>query len=358
MDIPQYTQDSLLYKLTDSKILLDTFDICKKKCQNNQTMQDYYNNLLDNTLELQYDLRTNNYHTSPTSDFILNERGKIRYIHAPHIRDRIVQKILVNQVLIPQLEKYLIYDNAASREGKGTSFIRSRLYYQLLNYAQIYGNEGYILLMDIKNYFASISHEKLLKMLISKIEDPSLHNVIEVIVNESSDTNYGLNLGSEAPQFFAIFYMHRIDNYIKIVRGQKCYGRFMDDFYCINRDKEFLKELKSILDEQLAELDLHFNQNKTQIVKLSHGFNFLKCKYIIDNSGKISVIPLSSKIHNLKTIINKNIRLVEVGDIAPEQALVNYKSARNSLLSEGNCKRSIAEFDEYFLNHFYPLLSA
>ena len=44
---------------------------------------------------------------------------KVRVIDAPHIKDRLIHKVISNEILIPLYEPYFIYDNGASQGLKG-----------------------------------------------------------------------------------------------------------------------------------------------------------------------------------------------------------------------------------------------
>lgn len=55
-----------------------------------------------------------------------------------------------------------------------------------------------------------------------------------------------LGIGSQISQISGIYYPSKMDNYCKIVKGIKFYGRYMDDTYIIGNSKE---ELKSLLDD-------------------------------------------------------------------------------------------------------------
>lgn len=83
-------------------------------------------------------------------EFTLRERGKIRHIKSVHISDRVVQKCLCNQVLIPILSNGLIYDNGASVKGKGVHFAIKRLITHLSKFypKNENSNEGYCLSVD------------------------------------------------------------------------------------------------------------------------------------------------------------------------------------------------------------------
>lgn len=55
---------------------------------------------------------------------------------------------------------------------------------------------------------------------------------------------FGLPIGNLTSQVFANFYMSFLDHYIKHDLGFKYYGRYVDDFFVINHDKETLKNAK------------------------------------------------------------------------------------------------------------------
>ena len=114
-------------ELTTLEKLNNAFEECSKISHWKESTQRYRANLLSRNLELQDDLRNGTYRVSETIDFIITERGKTRQIKAPVMRDRIVQKILCKEILIPQLSKPLIYDNYASLKNRGTSFARKIL---------------------------------------------------------------------------------------------------------------------------------------------------------------------------------------------------------------------------------------
>ena len=73
------------------------------------------------------DIKTNNYKVGDTYSFIINERGKTRKIDVPHIKDRVVHKILSNEIIEPIYRAHLIYDNGASIKNKGFKFSMDRL---------------------------------------------------------------------------------------------------------------------------------------------------------------------------------------------------------------------------------------
>ena len=270
-------------ELTTIELLNNGFYDASKASKWKPATQRYHSNLLLNNMELQTDLRNGTYRVQPTVNFWIHERGKPRYIESPTIRDRIVQKVLTQQILIPYLTKPIIYDNYASLKGRGTTFARKRTDIILHRFVRKHGIDGYVLLIDIKKYFPSIDHAILKEMVHARInESPEIMNLIDYVIDCSSDSDVGLNLGSEAPQIFAVYYLNPVDTYIKTVRGVKYYCRYMDDLMILSESKEELKDLLDGIIEQLAKLKLSINERKTHITKLSNGFTFLQVKYSVD----------------------------------------------------------------------------
>ena len=342
-----------LEELTTLEKLNAAFYKCAKPSFWKESTQRYKSNLLINNVKLQEDLRTGQYTTSKTIDFTINERGKIRQINAPAIRDRIIQKILCQEILIPQLTKPLVYDNYASLKNRGTSFARKRLNVLLHRYLRRYGSDGYILQIDIKKYFNSIDHEILKQMIRERInESKDIMDLIDYIIDTSSDSNKGLNLGAEAPQIFAIYYLSNLDNYIKTVKGVKFYGRYMDDMFIFSNNKQELNELLRDIKYQLAKVKLEINERKTHITKLSHGFTFMQVKYNIVGQRVI-------KRPTRKKIVRERRRIKRYKDKYDNQILDfvsiynAYKSWRNSVLKDcPQSKRSIRCLDQLFIRLF------
>lgn len=270
-------------ELTTLEKLNNAFYKAAKASKWKPATQLYQAELLTKNIQLQKDLRNGTYRVEPTINFWINERGRRRYIESPRIRDRIVQKVLTTEILVPQLTKPLIYDNYASLKNRGTSFARKRIDVLLHKYIRKFGTDGYVLLIDIKQYFQSIDHGILKKMVHERIkESPEIMRLIDYVIDTSSHSDVGLNLGSEAPQIFAIFYLSPIDTFIKTVKGMKYYGRYMDDMFVISNSKEELKTLLEEIKVELAKLKLEISEKKTHITKLSRGFTFMQVKYDVN----------------------------------------------------------------------------
>lgn len=79
-----------------------------------------------NVYKLYDQLKSGTYKKGKPVRFKLAERGKIRQISAVAFRDRIVQRALCDNSLVPIIQNSLIYNNGASLKGKGTAFSRAQ----------------------------------------------------------------------------------------------------------------------------------------------------------------------------------------------------------------------------------------
>ncbi len=344
-------------ELTTLDKLNDAFYQCAKASNWKETTQRYRSNLLFKNIQLQKELRDGTYKVQPTYNFKLKERGKERDIKAPSIRDRIVQKVLMHEVLVPNLTKPLIYDNYASLKNRGTTMARKRVEVMLRRYIRKYGSEGYVLQIDIRKYFDSIDHEILKRMVHERIkESKEIMDLIDYIIDTSSDGKTGLNLGSEAPQIFAIYYLHRLDSYVKVVKGVKFYGRYMDDIFILHPDKAYLQQLLIEIKDLLSTLKLQVHPTKTHIVKLTKGFTFLQIKYNIYDR-KIIKRPTRPKIVRERRRLKKHKNLLDTGRATKEDICNWYKSWRQSIVKDCNrYLRTIKNLDNLFYKLFGVLI--
>ena len=97
----------------------------------------------------------------------------------------------------------------------------------------------------------------------------------------------GMGLGSQISQVLALASANRLDHYVKEVLRIKGYGRYMDDGYLIHESKEYLQNCLVQIQEICNMLGITLNAKKTQIVKLSHGFTWLKIRFYLTDTGRV-----------------------------------------------------------------------
>ena len=287
--------------------LYKAHQMCRKSKQHKGEVIRFETNLSENIYKLQKSLIKKTYKFGKYKNFIIYEPKK-RLIQALPYKDRVVIRCFCDNVIIPKIDKKLINDNVACRKDKGTSYGINRLHNFLRKeYYSHKDNKIYYLKCDIKKYFPSINHHILLNLL--KKINFSIDELwfLEKILNEQPDNSEtGLALGNQSSQWFALYYLNKVDRLIKEKLHVKHYIRYMDDMILIHRNKQFLQDcLVKIKDVCNKELKLELNE-KTQIGLVYNGIDFLGFNHKLTQNGKIIMkIRSSSKrrmIKHLKTL--------------------------------------------------------
>lgn len=285
--------------------------------------------LLPNLRALQKDLRDGTYRPEKEAVFRTCERGVVRDVHAPTVRDTVPQQAYVQAVLLPALTPYLIHDNGASLKGKGVSFTRRRFEQHLAWHIRRHGREGYALLIDFRHYFASIQHDKLLAEIERHIKDARARAMLRTLIPPGEA---GLGLGSVVSQIAGIYFPTRVDTLCKTVRGVHCYDAYMDDRIVLHPSKAYLRELLGEIRETAAGLGLSLHPRKTQIIKLTKGVTFLKTRYLITRSGHIVRRLPRETITRERRKLKKLATLAAAGVINIEDIEMQYASWRGDKL--------------------------
>ena len=83
-------------------------------------------------------------------------------------------------------------------------------------------------------------------------------------------------LGNLTSQFFANIYLNELDYFVKHILNAKYYIRYVDDFVILHSSKSQLEEWKNKISEFLKkELKLELHLDKSKIISLSHGVDFV-----------------------------------------------------------------------------------
>lgn len=214
---------------------------------------------------------------------------KERVIKALPYRDRVVQMCFCKYVMEPRLERRLIYDNAASRIGRGCDFAIRRLHkFMKKTFINTGRNDGYFLKCDIHKYFPSINHD----ILISQLRRCGFSDdemwYMEMVIRTVPD-GAGLPLGNQTSQWFALLYLNDMDRVIKEQWRAPYYVRYMDDFILVHPDKAFLQQCRVKIEKFCTEkLKLQLN-SKTQIGRLKDGVDFLGFRHRLTATGRVDM---------------------------------------------------------------------
>lgn len=357
-----------------AEALIDSYEEIRKPIRWKNSVQLYGMNLLTNVSKTiaAHEAGTTEYHKG--AEFTIHERGKIRHITPVPFPERVPIHAFVKVVLIPEIRPKLIYDNCASLKGRGIDMQRDRLAVHLHKYYMHHGtNKGYALFCDFSKYFDNIDHEILVEQLRKIFTDEDIIDEVKRILklyridgSVMTDEEYvqcrdgvydskkyyartekiaperyiekSEGIGSELSQITGVYLPTPIDNYVKIVRSYKYYGRYNDDFYVIAETREELEELLLEIEKIAATLKLFLNFKKTRIVPLDKPFKFLKIRYRLTETGKVIRSYSSETFIREKRKLKKLKAKLMRGEIDFRTIELQYKGWRGHITRKKNKK--------------------
>ncbi len=313
------------------------------------SVQRYCLNALRETCDLRAKLKAG---VSPVMGFIeftLSERGKTRQIRSVHFKERVVQRSLCDNALVPVLRRSLVYDNGASMKGKGIHFAMFRLSRQLHRYyRENSSNEGHILLIDFSKYFDNIDHGCVKQIILKNFSDRRLRWLIWRFVKSFGEKSLGI--GSQISQIFAVSYPGRIDHYIREIWRIGLGGRYMDDSQYMSRNADDLAAMFADILPMLNELKIAVNQRKTHIIPLKR-FTFLGVRYRLTKSGKVIMKPKRESFKRMRRKMRTFRELLDVGEMSMDEIIQSYQSWYG-YQKHLDCHNALRDMDKRFYDTF------
>ena len=231
-------------------------------------------------------------------------RPRYREVFAASFEDRIIHHYIALR-LEPLFEQVFCPYTYNCRKEKGQLYGINTLKQQIIECSDNYTTDCYIMKLDLSGFFMSIDKQILARLIDRFILDryagediEDLRYLCRVVIfhqpekncerhsparywdhlppNKSLFTNgegKGIAIGNLFAQLFANFLLNDLDWYLEEL-GIKYHGRYVDDFYCIHRDKALLLSAVPKIRAKLGEYGLTLNEKKFYLQHYAKGVQF------------------------------------------------------------------------------------
>jgi group II intron reverse transcriptase/maturase len=260
-----------------------------------QTLKAFGEQLDPQLNRLQSELTKETYKPQPVRQVPIPKAGKpgeFRTLGVPTIYDRVCQQALLNR-LEPIFEPVFDEANFGYRRGRSTKDAMRKVW------REIQSGREWIVDADLKDFFGSVDHAKLLTLIAQRVADGRVLRLIEAMLKAGSyghgrlfPSERGTPQGSVVSPLLSNILLTPFDQEMRSKGFQLT--RFADDWVITCHSEAEAYAAIAAAHRILKQLGVELHPQKTRVVHAQHGFEFLGYKIKRGKQLKLSADKIRS----------------------------------------------------------------
>lgn len=299
--------------LWEQFISVENFELAARRAVKSKKAKNVVRRFLRHKDELLEKLRAKliagTFKTSAYKTFTIYEPKQRVIYKLPLYPDHVLHHALIN-ILGPIWQKLFIRDSFACIPGRGLHAASKRT----MDFVR---RNKYVLQCDIRKFYPSIDHDKMMQIIAHKIHDRRILRILDEIVRSvGGQTN--LPIGNLTSQWMGNVYMNELDRFVKQNLHWRDYIRYCDDFCLYGNDVRAIKaaavKIRDFVERELKMIFSHSVIHRTVSGISFVGYRHFK-KFIL--LRRVSAQKIKRRICNI-------IKYSDVGEHSIGQVAAAY----------------------------------